>query len=75
MKTYQNWKINKTELKGVIKIIPSEFKDKRGSYVEIYNKEFYEKNKLKINFIQDDISVSKINVLRGIHGDRNLEVN
>ena len=42
MKTYQNWKINKTELKGVIKIIPSEFKDKR-SYVEIYNKEFYEK--------------------------------
>ena len=40
MKTYQNWKINKTELKGVIKIIPSEFKDKRGSYVEIYNKEF-----------------------------------
>ena len=70
MKTYLDWKIKKTKLKGVIQITPSEFKDIRGSYVEIYNKEFYDKKKLKINFIQDDISISKLNVLRGIHGDQ-----
>ena len=27
-------------------------------------------NNLDINFIQDDISISKKNVLRGIHGDK-----
>ena len=68
-KTYLNWKFKKTKLNNVIEIIPSEFKDHRGSYVEIYNKEFFQKKNLKVNFIQDDISVSKKNVLRGLHGD------
>ena len=68
-KTYLNWKFKKTRLNNVIQIIPSEFKDQRGSYVEINKKEFFQKKKLKINFIQDDISVSKKNVLRGLHGD------
>jgi dTDP-4-dehydrorhamnose 3,5-epimerase len=68
-KTYSNWKIKKTKLDKVIQIIPSEFKDHRGSYIEIYNKEFFVKNKINVNFIQDDVSISKKNVLRGIHGD------
>jgi dTDP-4-dehydrorhamnose 3,5-epimerase len=69
-KTYLDWKIKKTKLDKVVQIIPSEFKDHRGSYVEIYNKEFLNIKKMKVNFIQDDISVSKKNVLRGIHGDQ-----
>tara|TARA_Y100000294_G_C8533973_1_gene328225 strand:- start:136 stop:636 length:501 start_codon:yes stop_codon:yes gene_type:complete len=62
--------IKKTDLEGVLKIIPPTiFRDFRGEYIETYNKDFFQKNNINIDFIQDDISVSKKNVLRGIHGD------
>jgi len=63
-------KIEKTKLKDVIKITPDIFKDHRGHYIETYNNKLYEKNVTKIKFVQDDISVSKKDVLRGIHGDK-----
>ena len=69
MKSYSDWKIEETTLSGVKKIIPSNFQDHRGSYTETYNKEFMIENKINIDFLQDDISVSHRNVLRGIHGD------
>jgi dTDP-4-dehydrorhamnose 3,5-epimerase len=69
MKTYSEWIIENTELEGVKKIIPTTFKDHRGSYTEIYNKGFMIENKIDMDFVQDDISVSHKNVLRGIHGD------
>ena len=62
-------KIFKTNLQGVLKIKLKPFKDLRGYYLEIFNKNLFKRTKKKINFIQDDISVSKKNVLRGIHGD------
>tara|TARA_B100000575_G_C23120562_1_gene648376 strand:+ start:427 stop:942 length:516 start_codon:yes stop_codon:yes gene_type:complete len=70
MKSYSDWKIEETSLKGVKKIIPSTFQDHRGSYTETYNKEFMIENKIEIDFLQDDISVSHKNVLRGLHGDK-----
>lgn len=64
-------KIEKTNLTGVLLITPPTiFEDFRGEYIEIYNKEIYQKNGIEIDFIQDDISVSGKNVLRGIHGDQ-----
>lgn len=69
MKTYKKWSFKKTLLKDVYKVVPSEFNDFRGKYIETYNKEFFQKKKIKINFVQDDISISKKNVIRGIHGD------
>lgn len=62
--------ISKTKLKGVLKITSKPFVDHRGKYIEIYNRDFLKKKKIKLKFIQDDISVSKKNVLRGIHGDQ-----
>lgn len=62
-------KISKTKLKGVLTIQLDSFKDFRGEYVETYNEALYKKAGIKTKFIQDDISVSKKNVLRGIHGD------
>jgi|TARA_Y100000294_G_scaffold43206_1_gene39528 dTDP-4-dehydrorhamnose 3,5-epimerase len=62
-------KVFKTKLEGVLKIKLSPFHDFRGKYLEIFNKKLFKKTKKKINFIQDDISISKKNVLRGIHGD------
>jgi len=64
------FKIEKTKLSQVLKITPATiFNDFRGTYLETYNKPLYTENGIAINFIQDDISISKQNVLRGIHGD------
>jgi dTDP-4-dehydrorhamnose 3,5-epimerase len=59
----------KTKLDNVLLIKLDAFKDHRGYYIETYNEELYRKNGIDIKFIQDDISVSKKFVLRGIHGD------
>jgi dTDP-4-dehydrorhamnose 3,5-epimerase len=62
-------KVFKTKMEGVLLIRLDVFKDLRGEYIETYNEELYNKNGINIKFIQDDISVSRKNVLRGIHGD------
>ena len=63
-------KAKKTKLDGVLLIEPpSIFHDFRGTYVETYNEKLYREAGIDIKFIQDDISVSSKNVLRGIHGD------
>lgn len=62
--------IESTTLDGVKLITPpTNFEDFRGSYVEIYNQRLYQELGLMEHFIQDDISTSRQNVLRGIHGD------
>jgi dTDP-4-dehydrorhamnose 3,5-epimerase len=62
--------INKS-LDGVLLINPpTVYEDFRGEYVEIYNKDIFKENGVKIDFIQDDISVSRKNVLRVLHGDQ-----
>jgi dTDP-4-dehydrorhamnose 3,5-epimerase len=63
--------VETTSLKGVKLIHPStNFEDFRGSYVEIYNRELFQNAGINEDFIQDDISTSSRNVLRGIHGDQ-----
>lgn len=62
--------IKKTKLKNVLIIKPPTiFKDFRGKYIETYNNKVYKSNRIRVKFLQDDISISKKNVLRGIHGD------
>ena len=63
-------KVEKTNLVGVLKIMLDAFEDHRGYYIETYNERLYKKNGIDIKFIQDDVSISKKNVLRGIHGDQ-----
>lgn len=53
--------INKDDI-SILKI--KSFRDNRGYISEVYNKK-----KFKINFLQDNFSSSKKNVLRGFHGD------
>ncbi|MFA4828265.1 MAG: dTDP-4-dehydrorhamnose 3,5-epimerase [Thermodesulfovibrionales bacterium] len=60
---------HRTKLEGVLLIKLETFDDHRGEYVETYNEELYQKNGISVKFVQDDISVSTQNVLRGIHGD------
>lgn len=62
--------IGKTRLDGVLVIEPvTVFEDFRGVYVETYNERIYNDTGVTVKFVQDDISVSFKNVLRGIHGD------
>jgi dTDP-4-dehydrorhamnose 3,5-epimerase len=62
--------VQKTALDGVLLIEPpTVFEDFRGTYVELYNEPLYAKAGIKERFVQDDISISRRNVLRGLHGD------
>ena len=67
--------VNKTTL-GCLLFKPDIFIDNRCSFVESYNKKIYDfmiKEHLgkHLEFVQDDFSLGKKNVLKGIHGDRN----
>jgi len=61
--------VQKTQLDGVLLVTTPVFEDFRGEYVETYNAEEYARLGIACRFVQDDISVSRQNVLRGIHGD------
>lgn len=61
--------VSKTKLEGVLLVKPSVFEDHRGWYIETYNEELYRQHGIEVKFVQDDISVSTRNVLKGIHGD------
>lgn len=62
-------KVTKTHLEDALMIQLDTFEDHRGYYVETYNRKLYTKNGINVEFVQDDISISTKNVLRGIHGD------
>jgi dTDP-4-dehydrorhamnose 3,5-epimerase len=62
-------KVSQTGLKGVLLIALEAFEDHRGYYLETYNEALYHEHGITVKFVQDDISVSSRNVLRGIHGD------
>ena len=57
----------KTKLNGVLLIYPQLFVDPRGCLFETYRNNKYIENGVDTCFVQDNCSVSKNNVLRGIH--------
>jgi len=64
-------KVTETHLKGCLIIEPTIFDDGRGSFFESFNfQNFEEKTGLKINFVQDNQSISQRGVLRGLHFQR-----
>lgn len=59
--------VESKNLKGLIKIIPDVYKDKRGNFFELYNDNFYSKFLFEKHFPQDNVSFSTPSVLRGLH--------
>ena len=60
--------VTETKLKGCFIIEPAIFDDGRGSFFESFNQKiFEEKTGIKINFVQDNQSISQRGVLRGLH--------
>jgi dTDP-4-dehydrorhamnose 3,5-epimerase len=59
--------LNIKEMDGLVVIRPKVFRDDRGYFYESYNKVSYSALGIKEDFIQDNESCSKKNVLRGLH--------
>ena len=63
--------VYKTELPEVLVIVPRVFEDKRGFFLESYNKKEFDKLLGKeVTFVQDNHSKSEKGVMRGLHYQR-----
>ncbi len=54
-------------IKGVFLIKPKIFKDERGYFTESYKKSDFSGYGINVEFVQDNFSFSKKNVIRGLH--------
>lgn len=60
--------INETKIKSLLVIIPQIFEDERGHFYEQFSlKKFQELTGTKFTFVQDNQSLSKKDVVRGLH--------
>ena len=55
----------KTKIDGVVIIEPKVFKDARGYFFESFSQREFEEKVRKINFVQDNESMSSYGVMRG----------
>jgi len=60
-------KFVKLEIPDVILIEPQIFGDARGFFLESYKKNLFAENGIDVDFVQDNMSSSTKNVLRGLH--------
>lgn len=60
----------KTDIEGVVIIEPRIFKDARGYFFESYSQREFEQKIGKIDFCQDNESMSTYGVMRGLHFQR-----
>jgi dTDP-4-dehydrorhamnose 3,5-epimerase len=60
-------KIITTSIEGILIIEPKTFKDNRGFFMETYNQKRYNASGINPTFVQDNLSYSLKNTLRGLH--------
>lgn len=60
----------KTAIEGVVIIEPKVFQDARGYFFESFSQREFEEKVRKINFVQDNESMSSYGVMRGLHFQR-----
>lgn len=59
-------------IEGLCVITPAVHGDSRGYFLETYNQQDMEENEIRINFVQDNQSMSTKGVLRGLHFQKNF---
>jgi dTDP-4-dehydrorhamnose 3,5-epimerase len=59
--------VKKTEIEGLLIIEPKVFGDDRGFFLETYNQKRYQEAGIPGKFVQDNLSFSKRDVVRGLH--------
>ena len=69
-KIYNTMYVIKTEIDGVVIIEPKIFGDARGYFFESFSQREFEEKVRKINFVQDNESMSSYGVMRGLHFQR-----
>jgi dTDP-4-dehydrorhamnose 3,5-epimerase len=60
-------KITESNIKGILIIELEVFKDSRGYFAETFSLKRYKEYGVNLDFVQDNISVSKKGTLRGLH--------
>ena len=60
-------KITKASIPDVLLIEPTRFGDNRGYFKEIFRENLLADAGVKVSFVQDNVSKSSRNVLRGLH--------
>ena len=60
----------KTAIDGLVIIEPKVFQDSRGYFFESFSQREFEEKVRKINFVQDNESMSSYGVMRGLHFQR-----
>jgi dTDP-4-dehydrorhamnose 3,5-epimerase len=60
-------KVEATELPGVLVLTPDAFADRRGRFFELYQAGRLRAHGVTTSFIQDNVSYSEANVVRGLH--------
>ena len=60
-------KIAETALPGVLVLTPNIYRDDRGAFCETWNQRTMAESGLPSTWVQDNFSISKKNVVRGIH--------
>jgi dTDP-4-dehydrorhamnose 3,5-epimerase len=64
--------VEELPLAGALMLTPQALRDERGYFKETYSRERYRACGIAENFVQDNISLSHRDVLRGLHGDRRM---
>jgi len=59
--------VETTKINDLLIIHPDVYEDDRGYFFESYNRRSFADINLEIDFVQDNESLSQINVLRGLH--------
>lgn len=63
---------SKARIEGVLLVVPTVLGDERGYFKETYVRSTYEALGITDDFVQDNVSVSRRNVVRGLHGDPSM---
>ena len=60
-------KFTPLDIPGLVLVEPKAWNDARGFFLEFYNQKFFAENGIRVKFVQDNHSLSKKGVLRGLH--------
>ena len=60
-------KTQTTDIEGIVIVEPQVFGDSRGYFMETYQKEKYAAAGIDVTFVQDNESMSRYGVVRGLH--------
>jgi dTDP-4-dehydrorhamnose 3,5-epimerase len=61
------FKLQTTEVEGLLILEPAVFGDERGYFMETYSEKAFQDIGLHMHFVQDNLSFSRKGILRGLH--------